>query len=54
MRFYIVARRERQGEFQKRIRASAFDAIRAWVKFVDYETLVRLYEREVYAQHAGL
>jgi hypothetical protein len=54
VRFYIVARRERQGEFQKRIRASVFDAIRAWVKFVDYETLVRLYEREVYAQHAGL
>ena len=54
IRFYIVARRERQGEFQKRIRASVFDAIRAWVKFVDYETLVRLYEREVYAQHAGL
>ena len=52
--FYIVARRERQGEFQKRIRASVFDAIRAWVKFVDCETLVRLYEREVYAQHAGL
>jgi len=54
VRFYIVARRERQGEFQKRIRASVFDAIRAWVKFVDCETLVRLYEREVYAQHAGL
>jgi hypothetical protein len=49
VRFYIVARRERQGEFQKRITASAFDAIRSWVKFVDYETLVRLYEREVYA-----
>jgi len=54
IRFYIVARRERQGEFQKRIRASAFDSIRAWVKFVDYETLVRLYEREVYAQKAGI
>jgi hypothetical protein len=25
-----------------------------WVKFVDYETLVRLYEREVYAQKAGI
>jgi len=54
VRFYIVARKERQGEFQKRIRASAFDAIRSWVKFVDYETLVRLYEREVYAQQAGI
>ena len=54
IRFYIVARRERQGEFQKRITASAFDAIRSWVKFVDYETLVRLYEREVYAQQAGI
>ena len=54
IRFYIVARKERQGEFQKRIRASAFDAIRSWVKFVDYETLVRLYEREVYAQQAGI
>jgi hypothetical protein len=54
VRFYIVARRERQGEFQKRITASAFDAIRSWVKFVDYETLVRLYEREVYAQKAGI
>jgi hypothetical protein len=54
VRFYIVARRERQGEFQKRIRASAFDAIRSWVKFVDYEMLVRLYEREVYAQQAGI
>jgi hypothetical protein len=54
VRFYIVARRERQAEFQKRITASAFDAIRSWVKFVDYETLVRLYEREVYAQQAGI
>jgi len=54
IRFYIVARKERQGEFQKRIRASAFDAIRSWVKFVDYEMLVRLYEREVYAQQAGI
>jgi len=54
IRFYIVARKERQGEFQKRIRASAFDAIRSWVKFVDYETLVRLYEREVEAQKAGI
>ena len=54
VRFYIVARRERQGEFQKRITASAFDAIRSWVKFVDYETLVRLYEREVEAQKAGI
>ena len=54
VRFYIVARRERQGEFQKRITAAAFDAIRSWVKFVDYETLVRLYEREVYAQQAGI
>jgi hypothetical protein len=34
--------------------ASAFDAIHSWVKFVDYETLVRLYEREVYAQQAGI
>jgi hypothetical protein len=54
IRFYIVARKERQGEFQKRITASAFDAIRSWVRFVDYETLVRLYEREVYAQQAGI
>jgi len=54
VRFYIVARRERQGEFQKRITASAFDAIRSWVKFVDYETLVQLYEREVYAQKAEI
>lgn len=54
IRFYIVARKERQGEFQKRIRASAFDAVRSWVKFVDYEALVRLYEREVEAQKAGI
>ncbi|BCW96924.1 MAG: hypothetical protein WHS44_11680 [Fimbriimonadales bacterium] len=54
IRFFVVASVAREPEFRKRIRAVAFDGIRDWVKFVDYETLGRLYEREVYAQKAGI
>ncbi|MCS7300420.1 MAG: hypothetical protein NZ556_02525 [Fimbriimonadales bacterium] len=53
-RFFVIADSGRRGEFLKRLSASAFDSIREGVRFVDYETLARLYERELLAREADL
>lgn len=47
--FYIVASKQREREYQQRVEASAFQPIRDFVRFIDYEALVNLYEREVQA-----
>lgn len=53
IKFFIVADERRKHEFQQRINDSAFEAIRDSVKFVDYETVVSLYERECLTSRAG-
>ncbi len=45
-RMFIVADERRRREFEDKRRRSAFEAIRDRVQFLDYEALVRLYERE--------
>lgn len=52
--FYIVADGQRRQEFQKRLESSAFDSIRDWVRFIDYETVGKLYERELLASQINL
>lgn len=47
MRMVIVADARRRREFEDKKRRSAFEPIRDRMQFLDYEALIRLYEREV-------
>lgn len=46
-RMFIVADINRKKEFESKINYTAFDSIKADVKFLDYETLTKQYERAV-------
>lgn len=53
-RMFIVADERRQREFEDKRRRSAFEAIRDRVRFLGYEALIRLYEREAMRAECGL
>lgn len=44
--FIIVAKKERFSQFQNIIEASIYSPIRPFVKFADYESIVKQYEKE--------
>ncbi|MBQ9876429.1 MAG: hypothetical protein IJM31_05030, partial [Campylobacter sp.] len=44
--FIIVAKKERFSQFQNIIEASIYSLIRPFVKFADYESIVKQYEKE--------
>lgn len=52
-RMFIVADGRRRREFEDKRRRSLFEAIRDRVRFLDYEALVRLYEREAMRVECG-
>lgn len=44
--FYVVARKERKKEFENVISSSIYSKIKNLVKFADYESIVRQFEKE--------
>ncbi|MBQ9183657.1 MAG: hypothetical protein IJ143_07785 [Neisseriaceae bacterium] len=46
-RFFIVAKQERQKQFNSVINASIYSSIKEFVKFIDYENIIKQYEKEM-------
>lgn len=46
-RFFIVAKQERQKQFNSVINASIYSSIQEFVEFIDYENIIKQYEKEM-------